>query len=582
MEPVISAKGVKNKVMDKNDLELQKTCGSSKTGARFIAETLKEYEVSHVFLVMAILRKTLVELEDVGIKRIVAHSEKAAAYMADGYARISGKPGICMAQSVGAANLAAGLQDACLGHSPVIALTGRKPPLSQYRNAYQEIAHAPLFRAVTKYAENVDTIEQLPFSLRQAFREATTGSPGPVHLDMLGFAGEIIESQVTDTEVLAEKRYGRCPAFRTCSGDELLKKAADKLKSAVRPVIVAGGGANISLAGPGIVRLAEMLSIPIATSNDGRGIITDDHPLNVGVVGTYSWGSANQVVSEADLVFYIGCGTGDQVTCSWTVPELNTPVIQIDINPSELGRSYSNTLGLPGDAKITIERLLSIIDEIDKNSEWLDYFQKLVKAWKASNEPLRNSDAIPIRPERLCQEISKALPADAVLVADTGYSAVWSSTMLYLTHPGQRYLRAAGSLGWAFPASLGVKCAAPDRPVICFCGDGAFWYHMAELETAKRWGINTVTIVNNNSAFGQSIVGVDQAYGNASGKRDDVYGFEKTDFAQIARDIGCLGIRVESPEEISEALKKALAADKPVVIDVVTDINCKPPALWLP
>ena len=569
-------------LMDKNNLELQKTCGHSKTGARFLAETLKAYEVTHVFLIMAILRRTLVELEHSGIKRIVAHSEKAAAYMADGYARISGKPGVCMAQSVGAANLAAGLQDAYLGHSPVIAVTGRKPPLSQYRNAYQEIMHEPMFRPVTKHRVNVDTTEQLPLMLRQAFREATAGAPGPVHLDLAGFAGELIESQVIDEEVLAEKRYCRCPAFRTCPEIDLLKEAAARLRNAARPVIVAGGGANTSLAGPEIVRLAETLSIPVATSNDGRGIITDTHPLSVGVVGAYSWGSANRVVSEADLVFYIGCGTGDQVTCNWTIPALNTPVIQIDINPSELGRSYRNTLGLPGDAKLTVQRLLSIIDQPAENAKWVNYVQQLVKDWKKTNEPLRNSAARPIRPERLCREISEVLPSDAVLVADTGYSAIWSSTMLYLKHPEQRYLRAAGSLGWAFPASLGVKCAVPERPVVCFCGDGAFWYHLAELETAKRWGINTVTVVNNNSAFGQSIAGVEQAYGDDPGKREDVYKFEANNFARIAEDIGCLGIRVESPEEIADALKEALAADRPAVVDVVTEINSKPPALWTP
>ena len=568
--------------MSKNNQKSKETCGQQKTGARFIAETLKEYEVSHVFLVMAILRRTLVELEDLNIKRIVTHSEKAAAYMADGYARISGKPGICLAQSVGAANLAAGLQDPYLAHSPVIAITGRKPPLFQHRNAYQEIVHEPMFSPVTKYNVNVDTIEQLPIILHHAFREATTGAPGPVHLDMLGFAGEVIESEEISAKVVAEKQYIKSPAFRICPEDELVRKAAEKLENATRPVIVAGGGANVSLAGPEIIRLAEILSIPVATSNDGRGIITDTHPLSVGVVGSYSWQSANRVVSEADLVFYIGCGTGDQVTLNWTVPSLDTPVIQIDINPSELGRSYSNTLGLLGDAKATIKMLLNLINNTDKNGKWIDSVQQLVKNWKDSNEPLRNSNEKPIRPERLCKEISQILPSNAILVADTGYSAVWSSTMIYLTHPEQRYLRAAGSLGWAFPASLGVKCAMPERPVICFCGDGAFWYHIAELETAKRWDIKTVTVVNNNSGFGQSMVGVNQAYGNDSGKRQDVYGFEKIDFAKIAQNIGCLGLRVESPENVAGALKEALAADKPAVVDVVTDLNCKLAIPWSP
>lgn len=553
-----------------------------KSGARFIAETLKGYGVTHVFFVMAILRRTLVELENVNIQRVVTHSEKAAAYMADGYARISRKPGVCMAQSVGAANLAAGLQDPYLAHSPVIAITGRKGPAAQYRNAYQEIIHGPMFEPVTKYDANVDTIAQLPVMLCQAFREATTGAPRPVHLDLLGFSGEAIEAAEIMVDVIVEEPYTHYPALRPSPEKRLIQMAAEQLSNAARPVIVAGGGAIASSADAEIVRLAEMLSIPIATSNDGRGIIPDSHPLSVGVVGSYSCRSANQVVSEADLVLYVGSGTGDQVTHNWTIPKRNIPIIQIDINPSELGRSYRNTLGLHGDARVTLEMLLAFLKENDRKTDWANRAQQLMSAWKASIEPFRNSNDTPIRPERLCKEISDILPANAVLVADTGFSAMWTSTMVELKHAGQRYLRAAGSLGWAFPASLGAKCAAPDRPVICYSGDGAFWYHFAELETARRWGIHTVTIVNNNSGFGQSMAGVDNAYGNDPGRRREVYGFEPVDFAKIAHDIGCLGIRVESPEKISAALQEALSADRPVVVDVVTDINCRPPPVWSP
>jgi acetolactate synthase-1/2/3 large subunit len=531
---------------------------------------------------MAILRKTMVELEKAGIKRILTHSEIAAAYMADGYARISGKPGICMAQSVGAANLAAGLQDPYLAHSPVIAITGRKKPVAQYRNAYQELIHGPLYDQVTKYNVNVDDIEQLPLILCQAFREATSGAPRPVHMDLLGFAGEVIEAAATSAGPVVESRYARYPAFRPQPEEALLKTAAGLLQKASRPVIVAGGGAVASGAGPEIVQLAERLSIPVATSNDAKGIIPDIHPLCVGVVGSYSCLSANRVVAEADLVFFIGSGTGDQVTHNWTVPGPRIPVIQIDINPSELGRSYRKTVGLHGDAKATVECLLQVIEKPKGDTEWKSRVRQIVKDWKVMIEPLRNSGDTPIRPERLCKEITDILPSNAVLVADTGYSAVWSSTMIELTDPNQRYIRAAGSLGWAFPASLGAKCAAPDKPVVCFTGDGAFWYHLSELETAKRWGIKTVTVINNNSALGQSIIGVNQAYGDSPGRREDVYGFETVNFAKIAADIGCMGIRVESPDLISAALKVALASDKPAVVDVMTDLNCNPPIPWSP
>ncbi len=553
------------------------------SGARFMAETFKGYGVTHVFFVEAILRRTLVEMEALGIRRILTHSEKAAAYMADGYARMSRRPGICMSQSVGAANLASGLQDPYLGLSPVIALTGKKPPFAQHRNAYQEIPHGPMFESVTKYNVSIDTGEQLPYFLRQAFREATSGSPGPVHLDIGGgYAGEGIESAEVNSDVVIEEPFTHYPSMRPEPENGAVQGAVRVLEDAERPVIVAGGGARASSAGPEIVELAEMLSIPIATSLNGKEIILEHHPLNVGVVGSYSRWCANRVVSEADLVLFIGSHTGDQVTNDWTVPRPGTPVIQIDIDPSELGRSYPNTVALIGDAKATVRRMKEFLKNKTTHKSWAGRTQQLVKEWRDEVEPLRHSGATPIRVERLCKEITQALPPDAILVSDTGYAGIWTGTMVYLTHPGQSYIRAAGSLGWGFPASLGAKCGAPNRPVICFTGDGGFWYHLGELETASRCNIKTVTVVNNNQCLRQCLEGIHRAYGDRPGNKDEMCKFQDVNFARIAQEMGCLGIRVEHPEEISEALRKALVSDLPAVVDVVTDVTCKVPSPWTP
>jgi len=546
------------------------------SGARFIAETFKGYGVTHVFFVEAILRGALVEMENLGIRRILTHSEKAAAYMADGYARVSHRPGICMAQSVGAANLAAGLQDPYLGRSPVIAVTGRKDPISRYRNAYQEILHHPMFDPVTKYNVYVDAAEQLPFLLRQAFREATSGVPGPVHLDVLGHVGQTTDKFEIDSEVIIEEPYTHYPACRPEPEFERLEKVVRTLEEAKRPVIVSGGGAIASLAGPDIVRLAEALSIPVATSLNGKGTIRDDHPLSVGVVGSYSRWSANKVVSEADLVLFIGTNTGDMVTNNWTLPKKGTLVIQIDINPSELGRNYPIRVGLMGDAKVTVCKLVEFLDTKHKKIEWARHTQEIVKKWQDGMEPFRNSDAVPIRPERLCKEITEVLPPSTILVADTGYSSVWTCSMVDFIRSSQTYIRAAGTLGWAFPASLGAKCAAPDRPVFCFTGDGGFWYHLSELETALRYGINTITVVNNNYCLSQCSAGVSKAYGDRPGNRGDLFRFRGANFAKVAQELGCLGIRIENPKGIAPALETALRADLPVVLDVVTDENCKP------
>jgi len=541
------------------------------SGARYIAETFKGYGVSHVFFVEAILRRGLVEMEALGINRVLTHSEKAAAYMADGYARASHRPGICMAQSVGGANLASGLQDPYLGLSPVIAMTGRKPPIAQHRNAYQEIDHHAMFGPVTKYNVIVETIEQLPYLLRQAFREATSGAPGPVHLDLQGYEGELTALAEADLEVIVEDGFTHSPSVRPEPDMACVREAAQVIEDAERPVIVAGGGATASSAGHEIVELAEMLSIPVATSLNGKGTIVETHPLSVGVVGSYSRWCANQIVLEADLVIFIGSHTGDQVTNSWTVPKAGTPVIQIDIDPLELGRSYPNRVGLMADAKVAVRRLIECMDRRYTKNPWAQRAQQWVQKWREEIEPFRNSNTIPILPERLCKEITDFLPSNAILVSDTGFAGLWAGTTVYLTHPDQLSIRSAGSLGWAFPASLGAKCAEPKRPVVCFTGDGGFWYHLTELETASRRDIKTVTIVNNNSCFRQCIRGIDKAYGDSPGNKQDMYKFRDTDFAKIAQDMGCFGIRVERPEELSKALKKALEADVAAVVDVVTD-----------
>mgnify|MGYP001584889659 CR=1 FL=1 len=550
------------------------------TGARFLAETLKGYGVTHIFFVPAVLGKALVEMEKVGIKRIVTHGEKAAAYMADGYARVTHRPGVCAAQSVGAANLAAGLQDPFLGLSPVIALTGRRKSLHRYRHAYQEIEHGPLFQAVTKWSVTVDTVEQLPLLLRQAFREATSGAPGPVHLDLQGYTGEVILDAEADLEVVVESRFSRYPAFRPEPDPEGVREAARALAQARRPVIVAGGGVTASEAQGEVRRLAEMLSIPVATSLNGKGAIPEDHPLSVGVVGSYSRWCANRVVAEADLVLFIGSHTGGQVTNEWRIPRPGTPVIQIDIDAAELGRNYTNQVALQGDAKVSLQRLVAALEPITQRPQWLQRAGTLVTECRTETAPLRNSESTPIRPERICKELSEWLPSDAVVVADTGHAGIWTGTMLDLKHPGQTYARAAGSLGWAFPASLGAKCAAPERPVVCFTGDGGFWYHIGELETAARRGINTVTVVNNNIALNQVIRGVQREYGDQAGSQGDIWKFTDVDFAQVAQSMGCYGIKVTRPGDLRGALEKALASNRPAVIDVRSDVAGIAPPAW--
>jgi acetolactate synthase-1/2/3 large subunit len=549
-------------------------------GAEVLAEMLAGYGVTHVFMVPAVLRRTFVEMERrTKIKRIHTHGEKAAAYMADGYARASGKPGVCMAQVVGALNLAAGLRDAHLAHSPVIAMTGGRDPKTKFRQVYQEVDDVPAFEAVTKLNATVDEVARIPDMVRQAFRTAVSGAPGPVHLQFRGNEGQL-DAEEAEMEALVEERFAQVPPFRPEPEESDLKSALQHLQSAERPVIVAGGGVRASGAGRELVALAEALQIPVATSLNGKDCIPGSHPLSVGVVGSYSRESANRVVGQADLVCFIGTETGGMTTHFWAVPKIGVAAIQIDIEPQALGRNYPLKAAVLGDAKKVLARMTVLCEKSSssKRKAWIAEAQKLRTEWYEKYRPQLESAAAPIHPARICQELTRHVPDDGIVVVDTGHAGMWMGGMYDLRVPSQSYMRSAGHLGWAFPAGIGAKAACPQRPVVVFTGDAGFWYHIAEVETAVRWKINSVTLVNNNSSGNQSKRGFDRVYGGQQTEQGrELWTYTKVNFARIAEEMGALGIRVEKAGDIGPALERAFAADRPVVIDVVTDIEALAP-----
>ena len=552
------------------------------TGAEFLARSLAANGTTHVFFIDAVLRRTLIELGTLGVQRVLGHSEKGVAYMADGYARIAARPGVCFAQSVGAFNLAAGLQDAYLGRVPVIAMTGRKQPGMQHRNAYQELPHTPMFAPTTKFSAFVENAADLPRLMRQAWRESVTGIPRPAHLDLNGLQAEVIETTLVHEAPVAEPVFQMSvPPYRPVAADDEVDRIARILLAARKVVIVAGEGAMASGAGAELLAVAEALAAPVATSLGARGIIPTLHRLSIGCAGNYAAPPANQIVHEAELVFFVGCETGDQVTHTWRIPAIDTRCVQIDLDPTEIGRSYPNTTGAMGDPKATLAKLLVALGKPARDTGFADRAAGIMAAWRESRLPLLHSDAVPIYPDRLCAEITRALPHDGILVADTGYSSIWTSSLVELNGAGQTYLRAAGSLGWSFPAALGAKCAAPHRKVVCWSGDGAIYYHLTELETAKRRGIAITLIINNNSGFGQGWPNIQRQQGNKPGDVRDLVRFGPTNFADVARMFGLRGIRVEDPSQLAPALREAMASDETVIVDVATDIDCRAPEPWL-
>ena len=553
---------------------------AKRVGAEVLADMLAGYGVTHVFMVPAVLRRTFVEMERrTKIARVHTHGEKSAAYMADGYARASGKPGICMAQVIGALNLAAGLRDAYLAHSPVIAFTGGRDPKTKFRKVYQEIDDMPAFEPVTKFNATVDEAARIPDMIRQAFRVATSGAPGPVHLQFRGNEGQL-DLEEAEMEALVEAQFARVPPFRPEPEAAHVKAALDLLQKAERPIIVAGGGARASGAGRELVALAEALQIPVATSLNGKDCIYGTHALSVGVVGSYSRESANRAVNRADLVCFIGTETGGMTTHFWAVPKIGTPSIQIDIEPESLGRNYPLQASVLGDIKNVLVRMLGQIDKSSaaKREAWIKEISTLRAEWAAKYKSMLESDSVPINPARICGELTQHVPDNAIVVVDTGHAGMWMGGMYDVRKSSQSYLRSAGHLGWAFPAGIGAKAACPERPVVVFTGDAGFWYHIAEIETAVRWKINSVTVVNNNGGGNQSKRGFDRAYGGeqtAQGR--ELWTYNPMNFAKLAEDMGALGIRVERASEFASALQRALAANRPTVIDVATDIEALAP-----
>ncbi len=532
------------------------------TGAQFIADAMKAYGVTHIFFVPTILSHSLAQMDqrNSGIARVLTHGEKAAAYMADGYARASGRPGVCMSQIVGGVNLAAGLRDAWLACTPLIAFSGGTTPDARYRNAYQEVEDISAFDPVTKFNACVDSIERFPDLLRQAFRAATSGTPGPVHLRFAGNLGQV-EQQEADLEIILEEQFTSVPAYRPAPEAANIAEAARVLTAAKKPVIISGGGVRTSGAGAEIIALAEKLQIPIATSMNGKDTVPGNHPLSIGVAGSYPRATANRLVREADLVFFAGTQTGGMVTHFWSVPPIGTPAIQLDIDPEELGRNYPLKASILGDAKVSLRMLIDAADGATATSrkDWIAHCQEAVTNWRSEWAPLLNSDDTPIRPERIMQTLTDHLPSDAIVVADTGHSGMWTGGYLDLNSPDQSFMRAAGHLGWGFPASLGAKCGAPDRPVVLFTGDAGFWYHIGEIETAVRWGIHTVVIVTNNGSQNQETMIFDKAYGGKQPESGhELLHFTKTYFKDIAEAMGAKAIRVEKPGELQGALEQAL------------------------
>jgi acetolactate synthase-1/2/3 large subunit len=546
-------------------------------GARTVVEMLKKYGTEVIFGVPGDTSIGLYEaLYDVSpaIRHVMARDERSAAFMADAYARLSHRPGICECPS-GAGPLYAipGIAEANASSIPVILITSDIALSGEGRQTITEIDCAKLFEPVTKWSYLVKHVGKIPETLRRAFRIATTGRPGAVHVALpLEAQKEVFPGELKD--LYAEEECSTYPAFRTRGARVVLEKLCQLLIQAQKPVIIAGGGANHSQAGPAILALAEWLSSPVVTTISGQGIVPDDHPLAMGVTGDNGFHPhAHRTIDEGDVLLYVGCKMGSVSTVNWTLPCATSDkhIVQIDLNPELLGNNYKNTLSVAGDAKLILEDVLVLIRGKTTQKQinvCVDDLNLARKGFWQNHIPAFESKDTPIKPQRVIAALNRHLTSNSVVIADAGTPTPYITRFLKLGGYGSRFIipRAYGGLGYAIPAIVGAHFARPEARLVGLFGDGSLGMSAGELETLARLNIPAVLIHFNNGMFGW-IKALQKLHCQEKYFSVD---FQTGDMSALASVFGIKGYHVKTPGDLDDALNDAFKHKGPVFIDIVS------------
>jgi acetolactate synthase-1/2/3 large subunit len=544
-----------------------------------LAELLMRYGVTHVFGQPGGQTAALydgIAKRGPGLRHILVRDERSAAYAADAFGRLTGRPGICdVTVGPGTTKLSDGLVESHNASVPVIALVGELPrdwaPYREMGVASQGFDQVRFLSSITKSTLEVPTAAALPQMIRSAFRIATIGRPGPVAL-VIPHDVMDAEWQSDDRDVDVDDRYTQAPAYRPVASGDSVAAAAALLKKARRPLIVAGGGVHASRATKELKSLAERLDAVVVTSFSGKGSIDETGPSSAGVLNPLGTTDSLELFRRADVVFWCGCKVGQNTSHNWTLPLAEQATIHLDVDASELGRTFRPTVALNGDARATLEALLAILS-VQPHPEWRREAANAKELAAAQRGEAESSDAVPILPARVMRELAARIGPDDVVVSDASFSAGWIASHIRARRAGRGFLfaRGQGGLGYAVPAAIGAAAARPESRVITVSGDGGFSYAIGELATHAQHGLRTVNIVLNNGTLAWLAIwqrlffeGLRQSVdleGEAGGPN----------FAQVATGLGCEGIRVEQPSELGDSLDAAFAATRPVVVDVRTD-----------
>ncbi|MDU8925843.1 thiamine pyrophosphate-binding protein [Alisedimentitalea sp. MJ-SS2] len=539
------------------------------TGGEALVRMLEAYGVRHIF---GLCGDTTLPFYDAmatldhGITHFLTRDERHAAYMADGYARVTGRPGVCEGPSGGGATyILPGVVEASESSIPILAITSDVATTSRGKYPLTELDQPALFKPLTKWNASLDDASQLPSVVREAFRQMTTGTPGAVHL-CLPFDTQ--KAPVESDEIHANAAHTHFPAERQSPDAQAIEEAATILANAKNAIAICGGGPVISGAEAALARVARALDMPVATTVSGQGSIAETDPLALGVVGSNGGIPATRAeVDAADVVLFIGCRAGSVTTERWSSPAKGTTILHIDSDPNVPGTNYDTAVSINADARLALEALADALET--RQCAPQNGAARATAAWAAKAQQfsaLSSSRDTPIRPERVMAELMKVLDDDAVVVADPGTPCPYFSGYYRWPRDGRHFItnRAHGALGYSIGAAMGAHIGRPDVKTLAVMGDGSFGFACGEFETMVRHHMPITCIVFSNSTFswikaGQK-AGFDERYYNVD--------FNRTDHAAVASAFGVKSWTVRDPDDLRTVLAKAIAHDGPTLVDI--------------
>ncbi|MEM0053560.1 MAG: biosynthetic-type acetolactate synthase large subunit [Nitrososphaeria archaeon] len=532
------------------------------SGAQALIDSLKQEGVEVIFgLPGGAILPVYDILYDSDIRHVLVKHEQSAAHMADGYARVSDKPGICMATSgPGATNLVTGIATAYMDSSPVVAITGQVARAVIGKDAFQEADIIGITTSITKYNFQPRSVLEVPKVVKLAFKLATLGRPGPVLIDL----PKDVQIEVDEIAFSENLEFPRLK-YNVTPHPLQVEKAATLLLNAEKPLILAGGGVIISNASQHLLALSELLMIPVATTLMGKGCFPENHPLSLGTVGMHGTYEANRAILEADVILAIGCRFSDRTTCNVSEFCPDAKIIHVDIDASEIGKNRKVDVPIVGDAKETLSK---IYDEVVKRlcrrekSLWLKRIEEIKSEGESVYGDVQENSLSPIKILKVLREI---LPYDTIVTTEVGQNQMWASLYFKALKP-RTFITSGGlgTMGFGFPASLGAKVAKPDTPVLDIAGDGSFMMTSNMLVTSVNENIPVMVVILNNSMLGM----VAQWQRLFYNRRYSAVKLVNPDFIKIAEACGAIGVRVGSLEELKNTVEQALKNEVTTVIDV--------------